>query len=128
MTSLILSLERLTFVTEPEVVLDEPTLFQSHSQILSQNVTKILIPDLDLHRKALSEPVNVRDGDLDVHVFSLTETGPENELLDGGEEELAAGRIKGCWSWFCVLYLRTSIFYLPVPFLQPSDSKSLYAS
>ena len=85
---------RLSVVTEPEIILDDPSSWQSQHPFLAQNVRRIVIPDLNLHRGALAEPVNVRDGDLHVHVFHLTETGPENELLEGGEEELAAGNRK----------------------------------
>jgi len=93
-TALIQSMERLSFVTEPELVLDDPSAWDptqsQHIPFLRENVSRIVISDLNLHRAAPGEPVNVRKGDLDVHVFSLTETGPENELLEGGEEELAA--------------------------------------
>lgn len=92
-TSLIRSMERLSVVTEQEVVLNDPAVWRDHPQhgaYLLENVMKITIPDLNLHRAVLGESVNVRDGDLRVHVFALIDSDPENELLDGGEEELAA--------------------------------------
>jgi len=89
-TSLIASMECLSIVTEPEIVLYDLATWHTHNPFLSENVKRIVIPDLNAHRTALADPIDVRNGDLDVHVFSLTDAGPENEVLEGAEEDLAA--------------------------------------
>jgi len=87
-SALIASMDQLSLVTQSSVSLVADDW--SGDAFLAENVEKIVIPDLDDHRAAPGEPVDVRSAELDIHVFALNEGGPQNEQLEGNEEELAA--------------------------------------
>ena len=101
--ALIQSMESLSLVRQSTVVLGandfevvaSASATAAHGNdsatFLARNVDKAVIPDLDEYRTAPGEPINVKDGDLEIHVYTLNDSDPENEQLEGCEDELAAG-------------------------------------
>jgi len=87
-SALITSMDQLSLVTESSVCLDASDWVGD--TFLTQNVEKVVIPDLDDCRQTPGDPVDVRNARLDFHVFTMNEGGPQNEQLEGNEEELAA--------------------------------------
>jgi len=99
---LVASLSQLRLVTKSSVTLSTPD-FQPYP-LIYEHVAKIVIPDIDLHRTTVLEPINVAGGLFDIHVYRVNDTSPENEQLEGDEELAAAthqmlphAELEGLW-------------------------------
>ena len=95
-SSLIQSMESLSLVSDSVVTLDSTDW--AGDSFLTQHVERVVIPDLDEYRAQPGESIDVQGGEHVIHVYAVNEGGPQNEQLEGGEEELAAGKEKRYWN------------------------------
>ena len=91
-SSLIQSMESLSLVSDSVVTLDSTDW--TGDSFLTQHVERVVIPDLDEYRAQPGESIDVQGSEHVIHVYAVNEGGPQNEQLEGGEEELAAGKTK----------------------------------